>query len=242
MKKLALIVLAMVIVLLSSCANADYEPQDEYIDFGKYVDLYFDFKTLTFTDTQPHDILYSTGKPVDDYLIFIEKYQDSVLTTEQKASYQAVFDLFTIIEDTTDFRYDEVVTYTTQNLKDFAEQANTEITVTDIITFSMIKTSLTTMVSETNTQTRYQYPIDKISYIEYRLHTNLTETEIDSLQLLQLKLNELYEFGTIIQLKTITFEDLLLELKTSLNYEPTTEATEELETAYTIIQDLHNTE
>jgi len=238
MKRISILVLVLLVALLSSCASADesYEPLS---NFDQYEQLNYDFKTLTFTNTQPQDILYGTGNPLSDYIILNTIIDDTSLTNEKEIAVAKTFELLDTLGTSTDFVYADIVEYSSQEIKDYSDQIEAEVTVTDLVTFNAIKSDIAYKI---DTENNTNYRITKVDYIEKRLDTTLTDEDITALALLQNKLNEYYEYNEVLDLSTILFVDLLAELSDIIGYEPLPETVAILETGFDIIQALHTDE
>lgn len=240
MKKIIVTLLLICGILLSGCAAADEEPQDEELYFSNYSYLTFDWNTMTFSGLERHDILYGVSDPYEDFVILNVKYKDMQLTTEQQIAYERTFELFDMLDASSGFTYGSLDEYSTQNIKDFSDSSEIVLTATDLITFNSIKSEAYMLKSTASSST--SYTIGKISYVEQRLERVLTTDEKISLQALQEQMNYLYNKGVNFDLSTGTFEELILEIESKRVDDVSQEDLARLEMAFLIIKQLHDDE
>lgn len=232
MKKIFLISILLLIVLLSGCASPDQEEDTEKYTFNSV--LPYNSSSLTFTKTSRGDMLYSSGSPSTDYVIMLN--EDNELSQTERDAYVSLFVIIEVIaEGQMNFSYISLLSYTSQEFSDLASNAGIELTVSDIIMFNTLKTSLEELMLSSHLTV-----ITRQEYIEIRLDRDLTLDEISGLSLLQEKISEMQVYeNEYFNFETETFETLLLQLENTITFVPTEVEETNLLLAFNIVKLLH---
>ena len=228
MRKTLLLTMFLIVVLLSGCASeSDDEPTGESSRFDSY--LSYDFDTFTYTNTDESDILYGIGSASTDYIIMTNREQE--LTTSEEEAYKSLFtglDEVNAADQT--FSYDQITTYSSRDIEDYAGKSNLDITITDIITFNAMKSDLEDYESD------YPTRISKQDYIEVRIDRELTPDELQGFYLLQEYYFELIYYNEVTySFEANTFDELLILFNDNTGYTPLEDDKPKLESAYNIL-------
>lgn len=193
--------------------------------------LYFDGNTMTFTHTDPEDILYQTGNPSDDFVILYRLLEDNP-TEADLIRYQNFMErLYTIsIADSITMR--TLFLKTSSELKTLFESKGLTLTLNDIVLFNSIKTQIESFESK-GTSPR----IGKINYINQRRGIDLTQDEINALALMQDYYLSYLKENAPLDFKALNVEDFITLMANQFNLDET--RSNQLRVAYDIIQNLY---
>jgi len=233
MRKTLLLTMFLIVVLLSGCAmKSEEEPYGESSSFDSY--LNYDFDTLTYTNTNESDLLFNLGSASSDYIIMTKEEQGELsdISIEAYGSILNVLDQIASLDYT--FHFEEITTYSSRDLEDFAGKVQLELTITDIITFNSIKSDIESYTDS------YVSGISKQDYIENRIDRDLTPDELQGFFILQERYYELMYYNeATYSFETNTFEELLLLFNDKIGYTPLEENEPKLEAAYNILNLIH---
>ena len=233
MKRLMMILFTGFILLLSGCMKADDE---DILEPSIYDYLYYDFDSLSLTNTSESDILYLKQDTYFDFNYIYNELTSSNLTTSEQLVYQDLFTVTDQIADEANIEYEEIINLSSSEFRDTCDNLSIEIGLDEIVSFNSLKELIQDL--ETLSDSRLSR-IPKLNYIELRLDITLTNEEKDSLEFLQEIYNDLYEHTyNSYDFKEETIDSLLLLFKEELNYEPNETALADIEIAYDIISRL----
>lgn len=175
MKKIISLSVGLIaLLMLFGCAMA---PQFEEISFQG--SLYYSGNTMTFTNTDPKDILYNTGNPADDFIILYRLLETNPSESDliNYRNFMTKLYELSILKQLT---MRELFSKTSADLKNLFESEGLVLTLNEIVLFNQVKSKIESFES-TGTAPR----IGKTTYINQRLGIDLTREEIDALDLLQ---------------------------------------------------------
>lgn len=241
MKRILMIILVVFTLFLSSCASYDAEPQDYIIDPSFKDEITYNYNKMSFNDTPDYDILYGVTNSYYDFVLIHNNVMETDLTAEEVTAYEPLFDVF-----------DEIIIETNKSLPDIMESSsnifledseNSGITLRleDIVAFNAFKEKFNEV------QLAYRnssFRITKLNYVEYLLDDKIDSYEEAALEFLQDKYLDYYEVSNFssINFETRTLEEILSSFEQVIGFVPTEAELLQLETAYEIIQRLHNLE
>ena len=236
MRKIILFILFGIFLILSGCSSKDIDTTN--IDISLQDNIYYEFDSMSFTNTSEADILYLISDQYLDFKYVYYAISGKVLSSEEELAYQDLFIITKSLESDSNISLSTLLSYSSSEFNDAAEDISIILSLQDIVLFNSLKIIMSDLEELTQANS---YNLSRIGYIEYRLGINLTDLEILSLELLQEQFSELYlntyEFFNI---RENTFEDLLVRLNTDLNYVPSESDSTKLETAYSLIEDIIN--
>jgi len=131
--------------------------------------------------------------------------------------------------------YETLSNYSSADFKDLCENYSVTVTVLDVITFNTYKSLIAELKDVYDQET---FPISKRQYVETRLNRELSNEEFTAMLIMYdhyYMLADYYETQPFIQM---TFDELLLEFKNRLSFEPIGEDLTQLQLAYDIILSL----
>lgn len=228
MRRLLLLTILLFVVVLSGCsANREMDPNEELYSFDSY--LMYDLETLRYSTSNKADILYEVGSVSTDYII--TKNRMSELSENEEAAYKSTLSLIdTVNVQATTFSLQEITTYSSSDLADYAYASNVELTITDVITFNTIKAEIEEF------QTSNIPIISREHYVAALIDRELTTEEVNGFYLLQEEYFVLVDNNDITySFKTNTFEELLVLFDTYMGYVPSNEDLINLELAYNVL-------
>ncbi len=240
MKKLTIMFLLLLVVLFSGCAMKDeMDPQDDGIVYDPSMSeyMFYNWNTMTFSNTSQYDIMYKTENPVKDFLILREGVDDLMISEPQTEGYVVTLDILNTYAISSGNELSESLTYTSDELVSKTKAYNIEVNAMDIITYNALKVEIEDIKDNLNGRSSY---LTKEEYIEARIERTLTQDEIIALEYLQSKFMELQETTAPFVIADNDFNDLLNHLATHLDYTPTEEQRSTLEIAFNIIKSLHD--
>lgn len=227
MKKFIMILLLLSTILLSACAAAqDEEPFEENIELTGYIR--FKIEDMTFSNTSEYDVTYGVGSSYQDFTIFVDSINNVSLTTAELGAFEA---LFTIMDQLINsYRsYKDIVAYSSQDFADACESKSITITASTIFTFNTFKSFYSEIENET-------YYIQRIDYLEIYLDRTLTSDEKFGLELIQSTQNAIYYDSSAINLDTISYADLLVQINDVQSEALSATQEAQLQEAYNVIQ------
>ncbi len=225
MKKLMYgLTLVLMVFLLHGCAAGPM-----YGDVSFDSNLYYSDLTYTFTNTSDFDILYETGDPVWDFLWLYDTYKANP-TEDERAIYETFILSLQHVSITKNIPISTLFSLTSSDLKAHYDDLALPFGINEVVTFNSIIAQIEALKTEQITPT-----ISKKAYIEYRLNITLSEADIADLNFLQSEYNAFKQYHPDFLINDETFETFLSMLGNTY-----TEAElDALETAYTIIQSIH---
>lgn len=207
MKKIKLlIIVAFMMILLSSCAADGPLTEDESI-FGS---LKYDFITMTYTNTSTSDILYRTGNPFDDFVILHESVLQESLTENEYILFNVLLDKLEVLSELQNDLMISIIGYSSQELKNAFDENQLVLTLDDIVSFNALKSKLDEIKTALDTNDSI---IPKIDYIENRLDVELMSEEINNIDFLQNLFNEFHMINRSFNLYNNTYDTFYLELQ-----------------------------
>jgi len=233
MKKIiSILILITGLFLLHGCASES--PWTEEVSI--YADLYFDFDSMTYTQTESNDILYRTGNSFDDFFILYLETGHEAFTIQEMIAYENLFKLLIEATDNNSLTVGTLLTYSSSELRDLFELKDIETTLDDIVAFNNIKQ----IVEDLKTTLTSEYlTIQKVTYIEQRLDQSLDSQTIEDLETLQLTFIELFDIDNSKPFKAYTLEELLQSFENyGFNLEQST--IDQITRAYPLIINLIN--
>lgn len=230
MRKLIIFYVMLIMLLLAGCAN-----QEQIDSTSIYGSFDFSFSTMTFTDTSDTDILYQTGNSLDDFIILYQITTNETMTLSMINAYRALFTIMDELITAQGINYLIIESYSSSEFKDACEINSIELSIADIVTFNSFKSDLAKIKE---IESDFDEVISKLSYIEMRLDRVLSSSEVSALNLLQEYYLELKLNHMALPILEYTFEELLLEFKNQIFYEPNETDQNRLEDAYDIITSL----
>ena len=233
MKKIiSILILITGLFLLHGCSAES--PWTEEVTI--YSDLYYDFDSMTYTQTESNDILYRTGNPFDDFIILYLKTGHEAFTAQEMIAYENLFSLLTDATENSSLTVGILLTYSSSELRDLCEQKAIETTLDDIVAFNNIKQIVEDLKT---TLTSTDLIIPKITYIEQRLDISLDDTTIEALDITQYTFNELFDIDQSKPFKVYTLDELLLQFEDN-GFNLDQETQDQISTAYSYIINLLN--
>ena len=225
MKKIALIVLSIIVLMLfASCAAA---PSDYYADFKH--PLVYDIDSLRYDHLNDSDI-YNYVR--DDYLDLIAILPNTTQFTNIDSSWEQVVDLIkklSLIGYELNIAPLTMMEKTSSEINSLAASASITLTVDDIVAFNDLKSYLNELDGLVS--------VKKEDLFSVHLDRPLTKEEIDSLSTLQHYYNQLMQESNFVSLKTMSYEDLE-PLLLSLMTPPGEEDLLEFETGLQLLQSI----
>lgn len=235
MKRLLFLLTMAVFVFLSACAAAEEEPQ--YIEVSFRENMRFDLDQMMFVKQYPYyDVIDDLGTPFMDYMLVRDINDQTALTVEQEAAYE---DLFAILATATSSArsYEDVLSGSVSDFSELTTTLGVTIEPKDVFTFLALQSEIATLQESGSLQ------ISKEVYVEYWLERDLTLEEVAGLDNLQeIYAMYLQETNRGLSITTFTFEELMLEFETYLQYDPNEEVRVQLELAYEVLQQLYQIE
>ena len=186
MKKLILtIMLIGVLFVYAGCSAMDKHSEP----ISLYDNLTFDFNHMTYTETSPADLLFRVGDPFADFVMLYQKELQTTFTPGELVIYQR---LFSIIESSLDTHmlFSSVLSLSSSEFTERLKEKDITYTLDDIVSFNNLKTILEQIK---NLNTSSTYVISKITYIENRLAIQLSQSDLDDLEVLQDYYQELFD-------------------------------------------------
>ncbi|MCF7931347.1 MAG: hypothetical protein K9L02_07555 [Acholeplasmataceae bacterium] len=230
MRKLIIFYIMLIMFLLAGCAS------QEQIDITSiYGSLDFSFSTMTFTDTSENDILYQMGNSTDDFIILYQIITNETLNPSMIIPYRTLFTIMDELVTAQGIDYLIIESYSSLEFKEVCDLNSIELSIADIVTFNSFKSDLARIKE---IESDFDEIISKLSYIEMRLDRVLSSSEVSDLNLLQDHYSELKLNHMALPILEYTFEELLLEFKNQIFYEPNETDQNRLEDAYDIITSL----
>lgn len=230
MKK-SIISCMMIIIMFLIMGCASEEPITDEISI--YDALSFNFDSLTYTDTSAYDVLYQTGYPSFDFMLFYEKNNPGSMSESDQLIYQALLETLYELSIVSTQSMKEMILLSSSDLRALYETYDRTIGLSDIVAFNNLKT----IISNIETSNDYDRYIRKIDYMNERLMTVLSDEEISNLQTLQdYHLRFMYD-GMPVFFKDETF-DAWKEKLTLLGEEPHENDLVLLEDAFDLIKNL----
>jgi hypothetical protein len=185
-----------------SCSAMDEEPyMDEPYIYGN---MLFDYETMTFNTTYESDILYDTGNAKEDFIILHQNFNQEVLSDESIVIYHDLFDKLISLSDTTHEPIGRLFDYSSTQIKTALEDHLIDVNLNDIVTFNEIKQLLSSYKEQSSRPS-----IRKPDYLSFILDKNLTTEDLEDLGFLQEAYLELYANKGYINIKEMSFEDLV---------------------------------
>lgn len=231
MKKIiSILILITSLFLFYGCAAES--PWTEGVTI--YSDLYFDFDSMTYTQTESNDMLYRTGNPFDDFIILYLKTGHEAFSTQEMIAYENLFLLLIEATQNNSLSVGTLLTYSSSELRDLFELKDIEITLDDIVAFNNIKQIVEDLKS---TLASTDLIIPKITYIEERLDISLDDTMIEALDTTQYTFNELFDIDQSKPFKAYTLDELLLQFEDN-GFNLDQETQDQISTAYPYIINL----
>ncbi len=138
---------------------------------------------MTYTNTEPIDILYKIGNPMDDFSIFYLATEGEQMPVEKSEIVNEILPVLTYLNEESGYSFTSLFNRSSEELNSLAISKSITLTLTQIVAFNEMKLFISELQSNISSQA---YSIGKIDYIELRLDRTLTQEEIDALELLQL--------------------------------------------------------
>ncbi|AUD63849.1 hypothetical protein BK010_09700 [Tenericutes bacterium MO-XQ] len=209
MKKLYLIIILIITVfVMVGCSAMEEEPYNDLPHV--YGNLYYDYETMTYNSIHSSDIFYNIGDVKEDFIILHQEMEGISYTSNEIDVYHAFFDKLLLLADATGQSVGVIMNYNSSDFKTALETHSIEVTLNDVVTFNDVKSALETYKSQNNNPS-----IRKIDYISYILDQELTNEDRDHLQFLQDEYLELVDRNIVLDLKTISYENLILSLEST---------------------------
>lgn len=236
MKKIIMIVLIGLILILSSCSSMDI---DEHNDYQTVQDLVsYNYGSMSFNNTSESNILYGLNDHYLDFKYTYNTLSNTELTLEEETAYQSLFVITERIEDELSIPLPVLLTKTSSEFNGYATRINVVLRIDDIVLFNTLKT-VNIELKELSITT--QVKITTIVYIELKLDISLTDSEIESLDLLQQKINELHQSSNDnFNISENLLDDLLALFVNYIEYVPTESELIELAVAYDLVLSVFN--
>lgn len=203
MKKIRLIVMFIVAVfMMIGCSAMDQEPyvDEPYI----YGNMYYDYETMTFNTPHEADLLYNIGDVKEDFIILHLQMNQIALSDEQVQNYEILLDKLITLSDLINESMGRLFNYSSTQIKSSLEDHLIEVTLNDIVTFNEIKQLIDSYQEQSSRPS-----IRKVDYLSSILDISLTTDDLEHLDFLQEEYLELYINRENIDIKTMSFEDLL---------------------------------
>ncbi len=204
MKKLSIIILVSLLLFFSGCASKDESPHEEDPSpVSSYV--YFNGSTFSFNITQDEDIY-------DSILVFNKGfiYVHTILTenTLSETELNSLNRVLTHIDSLNDIGYQNrlIMGLSYIEFKELLENNQIIPTTEDIFTFSLLKD----IVEEYKNESILVF---KTTYLEYLLDKELTNLEINGLELLQSTYSLIKRYDDQFNLETSTLEEYITQLE-----------------------------
>jgi len=203
MKKLILTVIMIItIFIIVGCSAMEEEPyMDEPYIYGN---MLFDYETMTFNTTYESDILYKTGNVKEDFIILHQNLNQEVLSDESIVIYHDLFDKLISLSDIIDEPIGRLFDYSSTQIKTALEDHLIDVSLNDIVTFNEIKQLLSSYKEQSSRPS-----VRKPDYLTVILDENLTNEDLEDLGFLQEEYLELYANREGIDIKEMSFEDLM---------------------------------
>ena len=230
MKKLILVLLAIVVLFtLYGCAS-EQQPQGEPDIEGV---MFFDFDHLTFHIDSDWDLLYDLPHMSEDLLILRSYVLDRALTDNEINSYKHLLESIDFYTTSTSVLIKTVLSYDAATFKDALESVQRDVTLDDIVVFNELKV----FISEFN-ESPAMYKID---YLNRRLDSPLSASDISALSELQYAYVELKDIDESYRLFDHPLSSMIEALE-SYGWSFTPSHVDTLTRAYDLIDQLHETE
>ena len=203
MKKIRLIVMFIVAVfMMIGCSAMDQEPyvDEPYI----YGNMYYDYVTMKFNTPHEADLLYDIGDVKEDFIILHLQMNQIALSDEQVQNYEILLDKLITLSDLINESMGRLFNYSSTQIKSSLEDHLIEVTLNDIVTFNEIKQLIDSYQEQSSRPS-----IRKVDYLSSILDMSLTTEDLEHLDFLQEEYLELYINRENIDIKTMSFEDLL---------------------------------
>ncbi len=203
MKKIRLIVMLIIAVfMMIGCSAMDQEPyvDEPYI----YGNMYYDYVTMKFNTPHEADLLYDIGDVKEDFIILHLQMNQIALSDEQVQNYEILLDKLITLSDLINESMGRLFNYSSTQIKSSLEDHLIEVTLNDIVTFNEIKQLIDSYQEQSSRPS-----IRKVDYLSSILDISLTTEDLEHLDFLQEEYLELYINRENIDIKTMSFEDLL---------------------------------
>jgi hypothetical protein len=166
--------------------------------------MIYDYETMTFNTTYESDILYNTGNAKEDFIILHQNLNQEVLSDESIVIYHDLFDKLISLSDIIDEPIGRLFDYSSTQIKTALEDHLIDVNLNDIVTFNEIKQLLSSYKEQSSRPS-----VRKPDYLSVILDENLTNEDLEDLGFLQEEYLELYANREDINIKEMSFEDLM---------------------------------
>lgn len=239
MKKLTLLFYLFSLVFLVGCMAEMDKPDDleDSEDPSMSSNIFYNWNTMTFTNTSQYNILYNTSNPSKDFKIVSETVNNMVLSDAKIEGYESTIVILDSYATYSGNDLSESLSYTSDELLTKTRAYDIEVNAMDIITYNALKVEIDLVKEKLGGNSFY---MTKENYIEARIERDLTTSEVSALEYLQTKFFELQATKKPFLIEDNSFEVLIAFLETELTFTPTEEERITLETAFNIIKSLHD--
>lgn len=229
MRKLkSVIIMILTVFFIYGCASQ--MPYDD--EPNLYGDLTYDFNKMTFTETLDYDIMYHLGNPMDDFVILHQEILGISLTENEFVKYQNLFDLLIELSVLTNQDIGLFLSYSSTDLKNTLDNHDLVLTLDTIVTFNGLKIIINDLKQSKNI-----LKIKTIDYIKARISSDLSESQIQGLEILQAYQKDVLYHNASFKLYTASLDDLIVIYET-LGFIPTDLEKQAIDDALEMIKNL----